>query len=217
MVQATDRDVILARTNVVTSPVAVPGCRTSFDGCNYQVYVPLASPIGTINIERGFVVVDAQTPTAAVRFVITHLEVPELPLVVQAAQATELVSTLAALPNYQNLPVIIAADINSAPTDLPVVSNGQIIVPPYLQFAAAGYLDSWILRPGQPIGLTCCQAPNLLNADSQLFKRVDVVLTSVMPSRVHANVIGLDEEDRTPSGLWPSDHAGVVARLYYAD
>ena len=25
--------------------------------------------------------------------------------------------------------------------------------------------------------------------------------------------VGYEQEDRTPSGLWPSDHAGVVARL----
>ena len=215
IIQATDRDVIIARSDVATSIVNVPGCRASRDGCNFQVFVALASPLGPINIERGFVVVDAQTPTGAIRFVNTHLEIPELPLAVQAAQAAELVATLDALPNPSDLPVIIAGDINSAPTDVPSIVNGQTIVPPYLQFGAAGYADAWTLRPGRSAGLTCCQAPNLLNGESQLFKRVDVILTNLIPHRVQAHVVGRDGDDRAPSGLWPSDHAGVVARFFF--
>ena len=215
IVQATDRDVILARSDVHTSVLHIPGCRSSLDGCNYQVFVALASPLGQINIERGFAVVDAHLPTGAIRFVNTHLEIPELPLIVQAAQATELVATLGALSNDASLPVIIAGDINSAPTDEPVVMNGRTIVPPYQQFAAAGFADAWDLRPGQSAGLTCCQAADLLNSESALFKRVDVVLTNVVPGRVQAQVVGRNAEDRTPSGLWPSDHAGVVARLFF--
>jgi hypothetical protein len=38
---------------------------------------------------------------------------------------------------------------------------------------------------------------------------------SAAPAETHANLTGVDQEDRTPSGLWPSDHAGVVARLRF--
>ena len=155
---------ILARGDVETWPVHIPGCRASLDGCNYRAFVPLASPIGTINIERGFVAVDAQAHDAMVRFVDTHLEIPELPVTIQAAQAAELIATLAAQPNYQHLPVIVVGDINSAPTDKATLVNGQKIVPPYRQLARAGYLDAWELRPGNAPGLTCCQAADLLNA-----------------------------------------------------
>jgi len=213
--QAVDRDVVLARVDVHTWPVSVPGCRVSVDGCNYRAFVPLASPIGTINIERGFVAVDAQAPNAMVRFVNTHLEIPELPVTIQAAQASELIATLATLPNYQHLPVLIVGDINSAPTETPVVVNGQTIVPPYRQFVRAGYVDTWELKPGHAPGLTCCQAADLLNAESLLFKRVDVILSSVAPRSVRASRVGANPDDRTPSGLWPSDHAGVVARLRF--
>ena len=213
--QAVDRDVILARDDVPTWPVSVPGCRASLDGCNYRAFVPLPSPIGTINIERGFVAVDAQTPHGMIRFVNTHLEIPELPVVVQAAQASELVATLSALPNDQHLPVLIVGDINSTPNDQAVDVNGQQVVPPYGQFARAGYVDTWVVQPGSAPGLTCCQADDLLNPESVLFKRVDVILSSEHPSRVRAHRVGVDPESRTPSGLWPSDHAGVVARLWW--
>lgn len=215
ILQAVDRDVILARGDVETWPVQVPGCRASLDGCNYRAFVPLASPIGTINIERGFVAVDAQAPNAMVRFVNTHLEIPELPVIIQAAQASELIATLGALPNNQHLPVIVVGDINSAPTDEAVLVNGQHIVPPYRQLAGAGYVDAWDLTPGDAPGLTCCQAADLLNAESLLHKRVDIIWSSVRPQTVRANRVGADPEDRLPSGLWPSDHAGVVARLRF--
>jgi hypothetical protein len=62
--------------------------------------------------------------------------------------------------------------------------------------------------------LTCCQAENLLNLDSILSERIDVIFMHGAPGgTVKVNVTGNDESDRTPSGLWPSDHAGVVTRL----
>jgi len=213
--QAVDRDVILARGDVETWPVHIAGCRASLDGCNYRAFVPLASPIGTINIERGFVAVDAQARNAMVRFINTHLEIPELPVAIQAAQAAELIATLGAQPNYQHLPIVVVGDINSAPTDKAVVVNGQRIVPPYRQLARAGYVDAWELKSGNPVGLTCCQAADLLNTESMLLKRVDIIWSDVRPQSVHASRVGAHADDRLPSGLWPSDHAGVVARLQF--
>ncbi len=43
-----------------------------------------------------------------------------------------------------------------------------------------------------------------------------MIFSSVEPIRVKANVVGNDEEDQTFSGLWPSDHAEVVARMKFA-
>lgn len=215
ILQVVDRDVILARGDVQSWPTVVPGCRVSLDGCNYRTFVPLATPLGTINIERGFVAVDAQWADGSVRFVNTHLEVPELPVVVQAAQASELIATLAVLPNHQQLPVVIVGDINSAPEDPPILVGGQTIVPPYQQFARAGFVDIWSLKPGDAAGFTCCQAEDLRNPESLLFKRIDVVLSTGAPADVHARRVGVEAEDTTPSGLWPSDHAGVLARFRF--
>ncbi|HXW08258.1 MAG TPA: endonuclease/exonuclease/phosphatase family protein [Vicinamibacterales bacterium] len=215
VIQATDRDIVLARADVTTWPAPVPGCRASVDGCNFGIVATLDSPVGPIAIERGFVVVDAVAAGQMVRFVNTHLEIPELPRVIQAVQAAELIARLGALANPLDLPVVIAGDINSAPTNLPLVVGDQIIASPYAQLLLAGYLDAWQLRPGMPPGYTCCQASDLLNLESALFKRVDVIVTSRQPSHAHANIVGADPEDRTASGLWPSDHAGVVARFHF--
>ena len=88
------------------------------------------------------------------------------------------------------------------------------IVPPYKQLAYEGYADTWNLRPGNPPGFTCCQAGDLLNLESILRERIDVIFTNEEPAgQIKVNVTGNDESDRTPSGLWPSDHAGVVTRM----
>jgi hypothetical protein len=74
-----------------------------------------------------------------------------------------------------------------------------------------------MLRPGRPPGFTCCQAEDLLNPDSILSDRRDMTFTLDMPlGMVKANLVGNDAEDKTPSGLWPSDHAGLVTRIQFA-
>jgi hypothetical protein len=219
-----DRDVILARSDVTTSivPVALSGCRSSLDGCNYQVVANVTSAAGEISIERGFVVVDALIGNTLVRFVNTHLEEREVdpsnPLspIIQAAQAVELISILAAFPNPDGAKVVIVGDINSSPQDQIIIVGSDMIVPPYMQFVLAEYVDTWTLRPGKPPGLTCCQAADLLNLESILEERIDIIFFGEFPGgKVKVNVVGNNEADKTPSGLWPSDHAGVVTRLKF--
>lgn len=219
-----DRDVILARSDVAASavPLALSGCRESMDGCNYQIIAVADTPFGEVGLERGFVAVDALVGDTLVRFVETHLEErqpdPANPLspLVQAAQAFELISILTGFPNPYSAPVIVVGDINSDQYDQIVTIGPYTVVPPYTQFANAGYIDAWLLRPGNPPGLTCCQDPDLLNPDSILYERVDVTFLSELPvGMVKVNVTGNDEEDKTFSGLWPSDHAGIVTRLEF--
>jgi endonuclease/exonuclease/phosphatase family metal-dependent hydrolase len=226
-VGVTDRDVILARGDVATAvvPVALSGCRSSIDGCNYQIVATATTPLGDIASERGFVAVDATVGGMPVRFVNTHLEQPgseldptnPLASIFQAAQAFELVSILAGFPNPLDAKTVVVGDINSSPLDQIHTVGPYTIVPPYIQLVGAGYTDAWTLRPGDPAGFTCCQAEDLLNFDSILKDRRDVTFTSEPPvGRVKVNVVGNDETDKTPSGLWPSDHAGVVTRLQFA-
>jgi endonuclease/exonuclease/phosphatase family metal-dependent hydrolase len=147
-------------------------------------------------------------------FVNTHLEVREVgpPGLIQAAQAYELGQILGAL-KATGMPLVVVGDFNSDPRD--PVSISEIygpIVPPYLQLRAAGYLDAWLLhRPDNPVGFTCCQEETLINRRSVLYERVDLIFASEEPRKVKVEVIGNRNSDKTASGLWPSDHAGVVA------
>ena len=63
-----------------------------------------------------------------------------------------------------------------------------------------------------PGGLTCGQSGDLSNPEPDLRDRIDYVFTRGLAVRT-CRVVGGRPQDRTPSGLWPSDHAAVVAEL----
>lgn len=52
-----------------------------------------------------------------------------------------------------------------------------------------------------------------LAAVATLSERVDLVLTRGPFHVEKASLVGNEASDRLPSGLWPSDHAGVVVTL----
>jgi endonuclease/exonuclease/phosphatase family metal-dependent hydrolase len=95
------------------------------------------------------------------------------------------------------LPVVVAGDLNATPE--------QVGMPP-------GYADAWSVAGGDPAGgFTCGQAAGLANPRSALSERIDYLF--VRGASVSAcRVVGDRPEDRShPHGLWPSDHACVVA------
>jgi hypothetical protein len=52
--------------------------------------------------------------------------------------------------------------------------------------------------------------------DGTLNERIDLILSREQPDAVRAEVVGSRPFERTPiSRLWPSDHAGVVARVQF--
>lgn len=200
-IRYTDQDVILARADVaVRNPV----------GQNFAAVVSL--PIGglPVQLKRGWVAVDAEAAGGTVRFTNTHLEVQSF-RAVQEAQARELTAWLSASPHT----VVLVGDLNSAANaDAPPAS----LTGSYNIFRSAGFADLWLRGNGQTPGLTCCQQPDLRNPVSTLNQRIDFIMidqgTNQFVGGVQMNVVGDQPADRTPSGLWPSDHAGLVARLH---
>jgi hypothetical protein len=115
---------------------------------------------------------------------------------------------LLAGPANSSLPTILVGDFNS-----PVDGSGSST---YANLIGAGFTDAWnVTHPGDP-GFTCCQDANLLNNPSKLSQRIDLVLFKNGPAALNADIVGEALGDRTPSGLWPADHAGVVATLALA-
>jgi hypothetical protein len=200
-IRYTDQDVILARADVaVTNPVAR----------NFAAAVPLAIGGVQVQLRRGWVAVDADVGGHLIRFANSHLEVQTF-RPVQEAQARELTSWLADSP----LPVVLVGDFNSAANaDAPAANRTDS----YNILLGAGYFDIWTRGNGQEAGLTCCQAPNLRNPTSELTQRLDLILVNQKLNHfvggAQMDVVGEETADRTPSGLWPSDHAGVVATLH---
>ena len=191
-VEVIDRDVVLVRADVGTSKPRAG---------RYQASVPVPAFGTTVEIVRGWVSVDVQAFGGSYRFLSTHLEdlVPE----VQAAQATELLE----LVNGEKMPVVVAGDFNS-----PADGSGT---PTYATLRAAGLRDAWSAAHPNAPGFTCCRAEDL-HVATPLTERVDIVFargrsSKPIPGIVTATLEGEAWGDRTRSGLWPSDHAGVVA------
>jgi hypothetical protein len=195
-VRLTDRDAILARDDVNVMAV---------DGATFaaSISIPLGGAGGPrISVIRGWQSALVKIQGVELVFANTHLE-PFSPII-QGLQAQELLGVFAGTTR----PVILVGDLNSHPG--PASDPGAAT---YRLFAGAGWVDAFgALHPGVD-GFTCCQAEDLRNATSLLDSRVDhVFLRGALTPRT-AQIVGADPEDRTPGGLWPSDHAGVVSRV----
>lgn len=222
-VRLEDHDVVLVREGLPTNEVRAE---------NYAAFLELDLGGAAIQLTRGYVIVDAMIKGEFFRFASTHLEVSGDPQsiyrIVQDYQMQELLGTLDHLAGELGYePTIIVGDFNSSPEDvvglgLHPVYGWLPYTPPYMQAVDAGYMDAWSLRPGKhkprkekPKGFTCCQDEDLLNKKSALYERIDLIFSSELPKKVKAKVVGKGKKDKTPSGLWPSDHAGVVADIQF--
>ncbi|WP_413299153.1 endonuclease/exonuclease/phosphatase family protein [Bacillus sp. 1P10SD] len=152
-----------------------------------------------MGIPRGWSAIDVKLDGQVFRMINTHLE--PLNQGVREAQALELING----PANTNLPVIITGDLNSTP-------NSDVIQ----FFIMAGFHDAWS-EVGEGNGFTCCQGADLLNAVSTLNFRIDYILFKNGWDPIKAELVGESQNDRTNTGLWPSDHAGVWAKLELDD
>lgn len=111
------------------------------------------------------------------------------------AQRDELVALL----DGTGCPVVVVGDFNATPT--------QVGMP-------APYVDAWTAAGHEPEdGPTCGQDADLANATNRLRERIDYVFVRDADVLACRRVGHRDEDRTTPGRLWPSDHAGVVARL----
>ena len=158
------------------------------------------TPIGTLPLPRAWVSVDAELHRKAFRFINTHLE--SVDPNIRELQGGE----LRAGPADTSLPVIVAMDSNAQASPLPED-------PTYVDFLAAGYKDAWAeIFPLKP-GFTCCQAQLDNNPVSELYQRIDLILTLGPIEAKKIALFGAEPANKTSDGLWPSDHAGVAATL----
>jgi endonuclease/exonuclease/phosphatase family metal-dependent hydrolase len=191
-VRFSDRVTMLGRTDEKTADLKLSNPQAG----TYQTALTIPTVAGTITAPRGWVSVDVKIRGESFRIVDTHLEAFS-PLV-RNPQAGELLAG----PADTELPVVAVGDFNSGPgTD-----RGA-----YNILVAGGFSDAWPSLNG--VGWTCCHPADLHNPSPALTKRVDLVLTRGGFQTVSAEVVGEEPGDRTASGLWPSDHAGVVATL----
>ena len=188
-VRLTDFDVILTRADVTVSrPTTV----------NYTNIFSVEALF--IEVQRGYVAIDATVSGNTYRVVNTHLE--SFVQDVRVAQMQELITDL----DGETLPMILLGDFN---TPAPDGTAYQMLV-------SAGYVDVWQMD-SEGTGYTCCQAKELQNEISEHWKRIDQIFVRnlELPTSVMTYTVGDTPSERLPSGLWPSDHAGVVAHLAF--
>ncbi|MEU9304685.1 endonuclease/exonuclease/phosphatase family protein [Streptomyces sp. NPDC048269] len=196
-IRLTDRDVLLARTDLPARVFSVANAQTAVFQSHVEICAP-ASPgcAARIRIERGWVAVDATLRGHTARVVTTHLEPASPPVRLQ--QAAELLAG----PLNTTLPAVLLGDLNSGPG-----------TPPHNALLTAGFTDAWTATRHRNPGFTCCQDADLLNTTSKLTQRIDYVLFRGSITARASDRVGEAQADRTPSGLWPSDHAGVWSLL----
>ncbi|MFJ7154405.1 endonuclease/exonuclease/phosphatase family protein [Streptomyces sp. NPDC101118] len=202
-IRLTDRDVILARTDLPTKQFSVTNAQQGLFQARFVIPHPA---LGNIAFPRGWSAVDATVHGRTVRVVNTHLEAAAP--AVQVRQGNELLGG----PLGTALPTVLLGDLNSAAGGVGAVP-GSTGTPTLGNLLAAGFHDVWIDSHRKNPGFTCCQAADLRNATSTLSQRIDYVLFRNGITAVTAGRVGEEEGDRTASGLWPSDHAGVRAVL----
>jgi len=196
----TMRDVILVRT---TSKVKVGKTRKGNFDTRYE---PNVGGL-TIPVDRGWASVEARIKTgkgrkartSTFRFVDTHLEAFGDPTI-REAQARELTRG----PLKTGKQVILVGDLNSgiARHNEPEQPGDDLA---FRVLAGFGMRDNGAVQ-------SCCYS-SLFDPASVFDHTVDHVLSKPGLRKVRATVTGDDAGQRTASGLWPSDHGGVVSTV----
>ena len=201
-----DRVVMLVRDDVELA---------DWDRRLYQARIPL----GPADVVRGFVRVTLEANDMPYHFVATHLETqgsgPTDPVrQIHNAQADELQAITTALEGNVVLMGDLNSDANAGPT-------ARSWTPTYGKLTDAGFIDVWAKAPhsDDDDGVTCCFAPGrtpeeridfvLLRPDASLATRDD----GDHRGFYRADIVGDETSDQTAEGLWPSDHAGIIADI----
>ena len=171
----------------------VTGEQTQAFACTLEM--PTGIDGVTFPIARSWGCVDGTVDGHRVLVANTHTEAYDV--AVRDTQRDELLAAL----GEPGCPVVVLGDLNADPRHVGV---------------PAPYRDAWLAAGGEPDGgLTSGQDADLANMESRLRDRIDYVFVR----DVHVagcRTVGDRQADRTsPGGLWPSDHAGVVARLEF--
>src|SRR3954447_16705822 len=181
----TDGNVVLARKGVKVTHAK------SKDFKN-QLQIP-TQQLGTISVNRSFNQLDASVRGAKLHLVNAHLEAYSADF--RLSQAKELVAG----PLKSKLPTVLVGDLNSGPKLAKPEDR-----PPYVAIAKAGFKEARTPKP------QCCFNDDLTSGTWDHI--VDHIMAKPKLKLVRSFITGAE---RTPTGLHPSDHGGVVSVLRF--
>ena len=153
---------------------------------------------GFVVAKRGYIYADARMNGRTFRVATTHLE--SFSDASQVAQGHELAAELGG----GTVPTILLGDLNSRADGTGTPTHADLI--------ASGFRDAWPEAHPNDVGLTCCHTDDLRELGGPFYSRIDYVLLRNGFRAVAAGIVGEAPSDRI-NGLWPSDHAGVWARV----
>jgi hypothetical protein len=187
----TDRQSILVRADAQRDGVTV---QRDDEGV-FDAALPLQIAGEPISVTRGWTAADLNVRGHKVRVVNTHFEAFDAGA--RFLQAQELLAG----PLATERPTVLVGDVNSP---APAGDTYRLLLD------HGGFTDAWSrLRPGEP-GPTCCFDDDLRGG--ALRTRIDVIFFRGPFTPTAITRTGHREADRV-GGLYPSDHAGVVATL----
>ena len=192
----TDRDAVFARPGLRVSNV-----RTA----DFPTFISLPVPLSSLGVgilvqlKRGYSAMDVTAPDVAqFTFAATHLEVGGQASAYQEGEARDLMTALAPIAG----PLVLVGDFNSA-ANVPSTQSYSIVT--------RSFTDVWSqVKPTAPAPTCCTDITSPAPAPTD---RIDLVLYRGPVRPQAAERTGTDPEERTASGLLPSDHQGVAATL----
>ncbi|HET9021257.1 MAG TPA: hypothetical protein VFN34_05190 [Ornithinibacter sp.] len=207
-VRLTMHDVILTR---VGSSVRVTGDHDQIFDRNLPVTIAGVE----MNFSRGYQWVDVRAGNATFRLVNTHLEAFSSDLAL--AQAVQMVGQATA----SDRTTVIVCDCNSDPLldTVKPIDHVPHKAPYEFITGPGGYTDQWLEWASAEEGWTSGLSELVNDPTPAGFDhRIDMVFGHTLDGRIldvdRGDVTGNELSDRDPTtGLWPSDHAGVVLRL----
>jgi endonuclease/exonuclease/phosphatase family metal-dependent hydrolase len=158
-----------------------------------QLSVPLKDQ--TVKLQRGYAGMDGVVGGKKFRFIDPHAEAYSDDAA--KGQFEELLKTGA---KNKKVTTIMAGDFNSDPTQQGANAG------PYNTVIDGGFIDTG------KFAKTCCQDELLDNTSSKLATWIDHIVARPKVKVLKSTVFGNKASDRI-GDLWPSDHAGVVAKL----
>jgi endonuclease/exonuclease/phosphatase family metal-dependent hydrolase len=207
-VRLTMRDVVLMRVEDGLTAVGNGGAVFS-----HNLTVDILGT--TLSFDRGYQWVDVRAGATSFRFINSHFEAFSSDIAL--AQAQELLANATAADRTN----VFVCDCNTDPLNGSVKPHDTVPhkAPYELITGAGGFTDEWLEFAPAEAGWTSDLSELVDDPTADGFDhRIDFVFGRTASGErlgaVRGQVTGTEVSDRDPAtGLWPSDHGGVVLRL----